>query len=214
MSNVANSAYRSFSICFSKQMREIGFQILPRTRYVKRSNDACILVELQKELRPRDGGVTFFTVNIGISIDQLREEMRPENEVGPISESLDIDNCNWMQRLGALVGEKPDTWWTIRDETDAQTQCNELTEKFTLIAWPKIEEMTSVDSMLRSWADGRAPGLTEYQRLSYTARLLVGLGRHGEAIAAIDSLEQKSVGKTWEAKAKLDVNEYRGLIHR
>jgi Domain of unknown function (DUF4304) len=211
MSNAVHSAYRVFSVCFAKQMNELGFQTLPRTRFFRECNDACILVELQKEQRARDEAATYFTVNVGISINRLRKELRPESEVGPIADFLDIDDCNWKQRLGTLTGEKSDMWWSVRDELDAKLHCEELAKKFRLIAWPKIEKLTFLDSMLRSWIDGNAPGLTEYQRLTYTARLLVTLGRLQEAASAIDALEHSSIGKPWEVRAKLDLKEYREL---
>lgn len=212
MSDPAKNAFRMFSNCFSKKMQGHGFRNLPRMRFIKQNFDTCILVELQKEQRPSDRNAIRFTINVGISVNQIREELRPEKEVGSVAESLDIDDCNWKKRLATLIGEKSDVWWSVRDEADAEWLCGDLAKKTALIAMPQVEKMASVDSLLDSWTNGVGHGLTEYQRLSYTARLLLALGRNRQAMSAIEVLEKKSVGTSWEGRAALDTHEYRNRV--
>lgn len=68
-------------------------------------------------------------------------------------------------------------------------------------ALPSIEEVASSRSLIELWLEGGGPGITEYERRSNLARLLLAMGRVEEARNAVEALETASVGKGWEVSA-------------
>lgn len=167
-----------------------------------------VVVEVQKDRKYSTKEEARFTVNVGISVDALRDVVAAEGGLSS-SEVPPPEKCHWRQRLGHLLPAQSDVWWSVRDEQTAQSACDEIAAGLIDIALPKVEAMASSEALARSWQEGRGQGLTEYERRVNLARLLIALGRTEEAQAAVQALEDASLGKSWAASAAYDVKELR-----
>ena len=174
----------------------------------RKVRDTVVVIEFQKDRKYSTKDEIRFTVNAGISVDVLRDVAAsaggPPSSVVPRPE-----NCQWRQRLGHLLPAQTDLWWSVRDEQTAQLICDEIAVGLIDIALPKVEMMASSGALVHSWQEGRGQGLTEYERRVSLARLLIALGRKEEAQAAVQALEDASLGKSWAASAAFDVKELR-----
>ena len=147
------------------------------------------------------------TVNIGIAVDALRG-VAVANAMA-LSDIPPLEKCHWRQRLGRLLPAQSDVWWSVRDEQTAKAICEEIAAGLIDDALPKVDAMASSEALVRSWQEGRGQGLTEYERRSYLAKLLAVLGRNEEAQAAVQMLEDASLGKSWAVSAAYDIKELR-----
>lgn len=176
----------------------------------RKVRDTVVVVETQKDRKYSTKEEVRFTVNVGISVDALRDAVAVAAEGGPSSSEVPPpEKCHWRQRLGYLLSAQSDVWWSVRDEQTAQLVCDEIAAGLIDIALPKVEAMASSEALVRLWQEGRGQGLTEYERRINLARLLVALGHTEEAQVAVQALEDASLGKSWAASAAYDVKELR-----
>ena len=175
-------------------------------------HDTVVVVEVQKDRKYNTKEEVRFTVNAGISVDALRDVVAAAG--GPSSSDVPpSERCHWRQRLGHLLPVQSDVWWSVRDEKSAQSVCDEIASGLIDVALPKVEAMASSEALVRSWQEGRGPGLTEYERRANLAKLLMVLGRKEEAQVAAQALEEASLGKSWAMSAAYDVKELRKQLY-
>lgn len=203
----AAGSFKHLKACLVKRLAPNGF--IDASGLVWRQvNDTVVVLEVQKDRKYSSKEEVRFTVNAGISVDALRDFVAAAG--GPsASEVPPPERCHWRQRVGQLLPEQSDVWWSVSDEQGAQSACDEIASGLIGIALPKVEAMASSEALVRSWQEGRGQGLTEYERRLNLAKLLIALGRAEEARVAVRALEDASIGKSWAASAAYEVKELR-----
>lgn len=203
----AAKSFKHLKTCLAKRLAPSGF-VADRDIVSRKVHDTVVVIEVQKDRKYSTKDEIRFTVNVGISVDALRQVAAATG--GPSASDVPPpDRCHWRQRLGHLLPARSDVWWSVSDEKAAQAVCDEIAAGLIDIALPKVEVMASSEALVNAWREGRGQGLTEYERRANLARLLMALGRKEEAQAAVRSLEDASLGKSWAASAAYDVKELR-----
>lgn len=201
----ATASFKYLKRCLAMRLARCGFASKGDIIW-RKANDTVVVIEIQRDLKHHTKEEARFTVNVAISVDALRsvKSADPSSSDVPIPE-----RCHWRQRLGRLLPAQSDTWWTVRDEHSVQAVCEALGVGLIDIALPEVLEMASSEALLRAWQEGRGQGLTEFERRANLAKLLIATGRREQALAAVQDLEQASMGKSWAASAAYDAREMR-----
>ena len=202
----AAKSFKDVGVGLRQRLASIGFAAAG-SKLWRKVNDTLVVLETQKDRYSTEDEVRF-TINLGISVDALRA-IAAAAVGASLAEVPPPERCHWRARLGRLLGRQGDVWWSVRDEQSAQSVCDEIASDLIKVALPKVVEAASSEAMLRLWQEGRGQGLTEYEQRSNLARLLCTLNRAEEAKAAIQALEDASVGKSWEMSARYDVKDLR-----
>lgn len=198
----AAKSYKSFKRCLTKRLALEGYVGNGDTLTLKIS-EAVIVFELQQDLKNSSKESVRFTVNVGISLDALRAFFSDESSEAGFSS----EQCHWRSRLGRLMDSPSDLWWTITNDEEAESRCDEIISIIKDIAFPQIKTLAVAETFVQLWQSGKGQGLTEYERRISLARLLLALGRTSDAREALDAFEAASIGKAWAASAKVDVRE-------
>jgi hypothetical protein len=203
----AAKSFKHLKACLAKRLAPSGF-VVGGDIMSRKMHDTVVVIEVQKDRKYSTKDEIRFTINVGISADALREVAAAAG--GSSSSNVPPpERCHWRQRLGHLLPAQSDVWWSVSDEKTVQAVCDEIAAGLTDIALPKVEAMASSDALVNAWREGRGQGLTEYERRVNLARLLMTLGRKEEAQAAVQALEDASLGKSWAASAAYDVKVLR-----
>jgi len=83
--------------------------------------------------------------------------------------------CDLEWRLGALVHNGHDHWWSIDAQTPLAPLGNELVQHLESAAFPQLDKYATDEAMRDLWLEGRSTGLTWSTRLRLR-RLLEALG--------------------------------------
>ena len=105
------------------------------------------------------------TCNVGIHLHLLATGL-----------GVGIWDAHWCERIGAFLTEPQDFWWQCTDDDQARAAGWEIAGLLELRALPEMERLSTPAALASLWSSGRAPGLTEHQRLGYLARLAAGAG--------------------------------------
>ncbi|GGX88915.1 DUF4304 domain-containing protein [Massilia dura] len=194
--------YKSFKRYLAKRLAPEGYVGNGNALTLKVS-EAVIVFELQQDLKNSSKEMVRFTVNTGISLHALREFFSDDSSESVFS----AEQCHWRSRLGRLMDSPSDVWWTISNDEDVESRCDEIVSIIRDIALPQIKTLAVAETFVQLWKNGKGQGLTEYERRISLARLLWALGRETEAQGALEAFETASIGKGWAASAKVDARE-------
>ena len=133
--------------------------------YERDEADTIVVIGYQ---RSRDGGeCDRFTVNLGIGSKRIFAfDDKRTNKRTP------IELCHWRMRLGRTLEHSADTWWELCSRSDVSVVGRAHQEVLTTKALPLLERMAADEALRSEWKVGRAPGLTELQRLLNLSVLL------------------------------------------
>jgi hypothetical protein len=123
------------------------------------------LVELQSAQGAADNQVAV-TVNLGVYAPVLvdadiRQYIRPS-----------IPQAHWRERLGILLPERRDRWWTIESAEAADLTGCEIAGSVEVFGLPTLAKIPDLAALRRIWEAGASPGLSDYQRRRHLERLL------------------------------------------
>ncbi|GAB2175296.1 DUF4304 domain-containing protein [Dongia sp. agr-C8] len=138
-------------------------------RKIIESNAA--IIEFQKSGKT-DRNTIFFTVNIGVVCGALLGK-----EGQSVTKSKNVD-AHLRQRIGMLLPERPDKWWKIPGDTDADELAVEISNLIDRVAVPYLQQYLRTDALLDLWETGVSPGLTDTQRLRCLEKLNRERHRH------------------------------------
>lgn len=119
------------------------------------------LVEMSRWLRDE---AIVFTINLGIVCGQLLEG--DESSL----KGVGIVDAHVRQRVGMLLPDRPDKWWTIDPKADTTSLIEEISGLIEREAAPYLDRYLNDDALVALWESGQSPGLTETQRLRYLTR--------------------------------------------
>src|SRR4051812_16740583 len=110
----AAQSFRQFKGCLTERLGSLGFVGRGDTVWHK-VHDTIVVIEVQKDRKYTTKDEVRFTINLGISVDALRDAGSTTG--GPsFSENPLPEKCQWRERLGHLLPAQTDVWWSVRDE--------------------------------------------------------------------------------------------------
>jgi len=142
--------------------------------FSRTSEDVVHLVEIQSSRSNTDFQARF-TVNIGVFASavehaDIRDTARPS-----------IPGAHWRWRLGSLSPEKKDVWWESSTLAESEAAAHQITDRLALYGLPALAAIPNLQALAAVWKSGNGPGLTEYQRANFLARLISTNGRQSVA---------------------------------
>lgn len=166
----SNDCYNSLLKDISAFLKKKGFSRSGSTFYIERDNNFG-MIYFQKSSKS-NAEEKIFTINIGICSHKLLF-FSPNL----LSKKPTIEICHWRKRLGHLLSDNRDVWWSIKDEEQIDALASELKLYINDMAIPAIEQHISDEQLLIEWLSGKSPGLTNIQRLENLAILLKNMNK-------------------------------------
>jgi hypothetical protein len=180
---------------FQALVRDGVSACLKRHGFAKKGNtfrrkrgEVCHVVSVQKSGKSTSDAVVF-TVNLGVA--SLRLLARSGVEPGKCT----IEDCHWRQRLGSVSSRAEDVWWTVRDEVSADAASAEVVAWLDAHGAPSLDALRDDAALRDLWLSGRAPGLTEMQRLVNASLLAEALGPASAKSAVVRELKEMAETK-------------------
>jgi len=150
--------------------------------FERENEETIIVVGYQRSVER--GECARFTVNLGIASKRLFAFEDPQR-----TKHTPVEVCHWSMRMGRTLDQPRDAWWELCSSADLPAVGREHQEILRTKALPLLE-MTASDSRLRAeWTAGRAPGLTELQRLLNLSALLNDLEHRDEQRTVVEELK-------------------------
>jgi hypothetical protein len=150
--------------------------------YETENPETIVIINYQ---RSRDGqSCDRFTVNLGIGSKRIFEI-----EDRRVSNRTPVELSHWRMRLGRALAEPSNAWWELCDAADMAQVGHEQREILMNRALPLLERMASDAALREEWKQGKAPGLTELERLLNLSVLLNNPERRKEQRAVIRELK-------------------------
>jgi len=132
-----------------------------------------------------------FTINLGVRSARVAAFLSS----GPELLDPGIADCHWRQRIGLLLPEGEDKWWTLENVQDLADLRRDLIPILRTTAVPTLLAHLRDSALRDEWLNGHAPGLGEIQRLLYLAVLMRDLGPQDQVGAVMNNLKRSSEGK-------------------
>jgi hypothetical protein len=180
-------------------LRAYGFSRSGLTFYLREAGNWGV-INFQKSKDSSARGIVF-TVNLGIASTRLlaffshiRPGMKPS-----------IWDCHWRQRLGYLLPNHSDVWWTINSTTLVDDLGQEIQGYVVNFGVPELKEYISDETLRDLWLSGSAPGLTDFQRLMNVSVLLKALGSLDGLDPVLKELQRVSAGKPSAVTAEIHI---------
>ena len=104
------------------------------------------------------------TINLGIHVLALQDPQRPEKNPSTSS-------AHWHQRIGQLMPEKNDVWWSIHTIDEAGSVAAEVVRRVEQFGLPALAQVSTVPALQQLWVSGHSPGITDGQRVRYLQQL-------------------------------------------
>lgn len=101
------------------------------------------------------------TLNVGIWIKILSDNKKAS-----------IWECQWRSRIGKLMPENSDKWWSMASIEDAVKVSIEIRDSINDYALPILQSLNTLEKITEQWKTGKSPGLTVKQRDSYLQELI------------------------------------------
>lgn len=122
------------------------------------------LVELQSTQEEGAAHIAV-TVNLGVFAPALvdadiREYIRPS-----------IPQAHWRERIGILMPQRRDRWWSIENAAQAAAAGAEIAVCVEQYGLPPLARIPDIAALRRIWETGASPGLSDYQRRRHLERL-------------------------------------------
>ena len=115
--------------------------------------------------------------------------------------------CHWEVRLGQLIPESGDRWWTLSDEASYVPVFAEVKELIADRAVPIVKDHLTEETLLTLW--GKNVGGFEYPMLKHKSILLAELGRFPELPAVFERIREICRGGLAESGAEQHIGQIR-----
>lgn len=133
-------------------------------------DDVALLVNLQKSTGSDSASVRA-TVNLGVFSFVVSRACDHQDLWRHASATPSIWNCHWRERIGFLMPDPSDRWWTVTSVEEATKAGDEMGAALIRYGLPALDQVGSTDRLRALWARGESPGLSEKQREEYLAAL-------------------------------------------
>ncbi|MPS29666.1 MAG: DUF4304 domain-containing protein [Alcaligenaceae bacterium] len=147
----------------TQTLRTVGY--VRRGSSLRKEMDGNVaVIEFQKSSKS-SADVILFTINVGIICGRLLEAERS------LPKKVGIVDAHIRQRIGMLLPDRSDKWWTIEPRSDAGSLVEEISRLIERDVVPYLDRYLDDKALVALWESGQSPGLTEIQRLKYLTRL-------------------------------------------
>lgn len=160
-----------------------------------------MLIAFQKSVKSSADHVVF-TATLGVWSHRVAQF----DWLGEMNQQPSIDRCHWTRRLGELLPEQQDHWWTLTGTVRDAQVAQEVTQLLTERALPLLSQMSSDEELRDVWLTGNAPGLTEFQRLMYLSSLLRSVGPAPALGPVLDELRKETAGTPLSSIARAHIS--------
>ena len=182
-------------------LRSLGFRAAGQ-RWTIASADAIGLIEFQRSRAGPQESIRF-TVNVGVRYQLLASFFDADAGRTPPK----IEHCHWHDRIGFLMPERHDHWWTIDAKTDCRRLIDDLGDVLRRYAVPAIMCRLSREELLRELRLPTFRGATTLQRLMYLSVAARDAGDAKLANDAASELEQGAKGRPWERTVEVHLRK-------
>jgi hypothetical protein len=165
------------------------------------------MINFQKSTRSSSGEV-IFTVNVGVVSNRILTFL---SAIDANKKPGGIWDTQWWERLGRLLPENDDLWWTLDSRTNVDDLGQYLLENILNYALPAIHQYIRDESLCALWLTEKSPSLTTFQRLLYLTRLLKEFGPAELLETTISALQKESAGQPCAITAKIYLDKLRKL---
>jgi len=177
--------------CISPFLKAHGYKKKAALYYSTNSEGNVLVIDFQKSRKSEKDRIEF-TINVAVSSNRIATFCGTQ-AVPPC-----LDDCHWKTRIGHLLPEKQDKWWTIEPSTPLNELCSTMKCLLEQYAFKAIAENSSDQNLRDLWLSGNSPGLTNIQRLIYLSVLLKQIGSQEKLSAIIEEMKTISRGKATE----------------
>ncbi len=129
-----------------------------------------------------------FTVNLGVSIDELHAA----SEGLPLKGTLKEYDCDVRTRIGQLFPYKMDKWWQVNEATDPDQLADDVFARIEQFALPWFSRLGSFPAVAAEFED---------QKIPFMAALAYHLG--GDPASAEAAMKQAEAESTQHFMPKL-----------
>lgn len=134
--------YKKYGSIFTKDIGELVYLIGLQSSTTSTKNESKV------------------TLNVGIWIKRLSDNKK-----------ANIWECQWRSRIGGLMPDDNDKWWSMTSIDDATMVSEEVCNSIKNYALPILQSLCTLDKITEQWKTGSSPGLTANQRDSYLQEL-------------------------------------------
>jgi hypothetical protein len=108
---------------------------------------------------------TQLTIDLGVFAPALVDSDVREHTKPSIAEA------HWRQRLGFVMPERQDRWWSIASAAEARSVGAQMAAALATHGLKALAGIPDLGALKRLWNSGSSPGLTERQRQRCLERL-------------------------------------------
>jgi hypothetical protein len=83
----------------------------------------------------------------------------------------DIWSAQWRERIGKLMPQAQDHWWTVSSLKEAEQAAQQISEALVGPGLSALDRISSTSDLLQLWETGHSPGLTQMQAAKYANKL-------------------------------------------
>lgn len=130
-----------------------------------------------------------FTLNLGISAGRILQFLHPEKTI----KKPNLDDCSWALRIGDLVANHQDLWFSFHDEGSLKTVSNEVSTLLLQQVVPFIDNHLT-DEKLLPLLQQRIFGKSDSDRLLHLAILLKLTDKSVEMLTVLHELDALTRG--------------------
>jgi hypothetical protein len=146
------------------KLRPLGFTRWGMVMRLLAEGNAAI-VSFQKSIYADEEELEF-TVNLSIVCGGL---LGPDAR--PISVAQEIDG-HLRERIGFLLDDPDDFWWTIEPWTDSEQLAAEISDLVVTRGVPYLMRYLRTEALIELWASGEAPGMTDLEQDRFLRKLV------------------------------------------
>jgi hypothetical protein len=159
----ANSLLEPVFVAMTAALKPLGFAKSGST-FRLRNADTIAIISLQSSTSSTLA-LAKVTVNLGVHVPALQDTQRPEDNPSAWS-------AHWHQRIGHLLPDNSDVWWSIRTVDEGRVVAAEVVRCVEQVGLPAIAQVSTVADLQQLWKSGCSPGLTSGQRARYLQQLV------------------------------------------
>jgi len=148
-----------------------------------------------------------FTINVGVISQRILSFYGQD----PSIKKPDIWETHWRSRIGHLMPENEDVWWSIDQETEFEKLGQSLLGKIETFLLPNLHKIISDTALRDLWLSGKAPSLTDFQRLMFLCILLKQIGPSDLVDPTINEIKRISENRPIAVTADVFIEKLRSI---
>lgn len=193
----AAGQFRLFISSLGARLTAAGFKRKGSSFYIKRDCNVGIL-NVQKSRWNTKEQISF-TINVGIFCNRIAQFVDGVENDHPC-----VWDCHLKQRIGFLMPDKKDMWWSLTSE-EAPGLREQVASLVSDIAIPYVQNHMSDDALYALWMAGECPGVRNVQRGVFLSTLAKLDGKEADLRKACQELRDLCEGKPFAGAVELHI---------